>query len=207
MAEDPYEAVKVLDGWRVDMECATDPSKTFLSETCQQGGDICWMKDDSGGRTTFKLNKKVGGDPNKLYKFRVRVRGVLEPKAFNPAQCPPLFEGPNVPMRVCQCSDAAAACIPLESGFNWMQLNISAPKQRYYMNNAKDSVSHRVEVIDGQFDMQVRGQADIEYFFDNLNTGEIRNCEDKLAPGLPFVNGNFFVLDIIPGSVTAEAAP
>lgn len=204
---DPYEAVKVLDGWRVDMECKTDPSKDFLSETCQQGGDICWMANDSGGRTTFKLNKKVGGDANKLYKFRVRIRGVLEPKAFDPASCPPLFEGANVPMRTCKCTDAAANCIPLESGFNWMQLNISAPKQRFYMNNAKDSVSHRVEVIDGQFDMQMRGQADIEYFFDNLNTGEIRNCQNKLAPGLPFYNGNFFVLDIIPGSVTAEAAP
>lgn len=199
--EDPYEAVKVFDNWRVDMECKTDPGKTFLSPDCTQGGDICWMADDAGGKTAFSIKKKVGGDPNTLYKFRVRVRGVLEPKAFDPAKCPPLFMGPNVPMRVCKCVDPA--CIPNESGFNWMQLNISAPKQRYYMNNAKDSVSHRVEIIDGQFDIEVQGQADVEYFFDNLNTGEIRNCSAKLAPELPFVDGNFFIFNILPGSVTA----
>jgi hypothetical protein len=204
---DPYEAVKVFDNWRVDMECSSDPGKNFLSPNCQQGGDICWMKDDASGRTTFTLTKKVGGDANKLYKFKVRIRGVLEPKAFDPGNCPALFMGDNVPMRTCKCTDAAAACIPLESGFNWMRLSISAPKQRYWMNNAKDSVSHRVEVIDGQFDMEARGQADVEYFFDNLNTGEIRNCQNKLAPDLPFVDGNFFVLTIIPGSVTAVDAP
>lgn len=201
---DPFEAVKVFDGWRVDMECSTDPGKTFLSPDCTQGGDICWMKDDAGGKTTFSIKKKVGGDPNMLYKFRVRIRGVLEPKAFDPAKCPPLFMGDNVPMRACKCVDPA--CIPNESGFNWMQLNISAPKQRFYMNNAKDSVSHRVEIIDGQFDMEVRGQADVEYFFDNLNTGEIRNCPHKLAPDLPFKDGNFFILNILPGSVTATPA-
>lgn len=203
--EDPYEAVKVFDNWRVDMECFVDPGKNFLSPDCTQGGDICWMKDDAGGRTSFTVKKKVGGDPNTLYKFRVRVRGVLEPKAFDPAKCPPLFMGDNVPMRVCKCVDPA--CIPNESGFNWMQLNISAPKQRYYMNNAKDSVSHRVEIVDGQFDVEVMGQADIEYFFDNLNTGQIRNCANKLAPELPFEDGNFFVFDILPGTVTATPAP
>ena len=195
----------MFDNWRVDMECSVDPGKTFLSPDCTQGGDICWMKDDAGGRTTFTIKKKVGGDANLLYKFRVRVRGVLEPKAFDPAKCPPLFMGDNVPMRVCKCVDPG--CIPNESGFNWMQLNISAPKQRFYMNNAKDSVSHRVEVIDGQFDMEVRGQADIEFFFDNLNTGEIRNCSNKVAPELPFTNGNFFVFNVLPGTVTSSAAP
>ena len=201
---DPFEAVKMFDGWRVDMECTSDPGKNFLSPDCTQGGDICWMKDDAGGKTAFTIKKKVGGDPNLLYKFRVRIRGVIEPKAFDPATCPPLFMGENVPMRVCKCVDPA--CIPNESGFNWMQLNISAPKQRFYINNAKDSVSHRVEVLDGQFDMEVRGQADVEYFFDNLNTGEIRNCANKLAPELPFVDGNFFIFNILPGTVTATPA-
>ncbi len=204
--EDPYQAVKVFDNWRVDMECVSDPGKNFLSPTCQQGGDICWMKDDGGGRTTFTINKKVGGDPNKLYKFRVRIRGILEPKAFDPANCPPLFMGANDPMRSCKCTAEVPECIPIESGFNLMRLSISAPKQRYWMNNAQDSVSHRVEIIDGEFDMEARGQADVEYFFDNLNTGEIRNCQNKVAPDLPFVDGNFFVLTVLPGSVTAVDA-
>jgi hypothetical protein len=135
----------------------------------------------------------------------VRVRGVVEPKAFDPASCPPLFMGDNIPMRVCKCNNPE--CLPLESGFNWMQLNIAAPDQRYYLNSAKDSVSHRVEVMDGEFDIEARGQTDVQYFFDNLNTGQIRNCQNKLAPDLPFVDGNFVVFDVIPGSITATDAP
>jgi hypothetical protein len=203
--EDLNAAVAMWNGWRVDMLCTNDPGKTFLSPNCTQGGDICNMADDNSGRTMFTIEKTMAGDPNKIYKFRVRVRGVVEPKAFDPASCPPLFMGDNVPMRACKCNNPD--CIPLESGFNWMQINIDSPKQRYYMNNAKDAVSHRVEVLNGEFDIEARGGTKVVYFFDNLNTGQIRNCQNKLAPDLPFVDGNFFVFDVLPGSITATDSP
>jgi hypothetical protein len=203
--EDLDAAVAVWNGWRIDMLCTNDPGKTFLSPNCTQGGDICNMKDDNSGRTTFTIEKTMAGDPNKIYKFKLRVRGVVEPKAFSDQTCPPLFQGDNVPMRACKCN--SPDCIPIESGFNWMQLNIDAPKARYYMNSAKDAVSHRVEVLNGEFDMEARGGTKITYFFDNLNTGQIRNCQNKLAPDVPFADGNFFIFDVIPGSITSMDAP
>jgi hypothetical protein len=204
-AEDLNAAVAMWNGWRVDMLCTNDPGKTFLSPNCTQGGDICNMVDDNSGRTTYTVEKTMAGDPNKVYKFRVRIRGVVEPKAFDSNSCPPLFMGDNVPMRVCKCNNPE--CIPIESGFNWMQLNIDSPKQRYYINSAKDAVSHRVEVLNGEFDIEARGGTKVTYFFDNLNTGQIRNCQNKLAPDLPFADGNFFVFDVLPGSITSMDAP
>ena len=59
---------------------------------------------------------------------------------------------------------------------------------------------HRVDPIDQQWTIRVAGGSKIDFNFDDLNGGEIRNCSitvEGIAPYPKVFDGNFFQLDVI----------
>jgi hypothetical protein len=200
MAEDPFEAVKGWDKWRFEMPCKTYPGGAPLDDACSQG-DICWVGNDSVAPHKEEKAIVMGGDPTKVYEFELWARGVIEPKVHT--GCERITQPVEGAGGIAICKGGGDS----NSGFNLWSINISDPAQVYWMNDA-DNDTHRTNILDGKFTVQVRGGATVIFKFDNKNTGQINNtCPNfrKVIEGVaPFPNyykGNFFQLDVTPGSV------
>jgi hypothetical protein len=190
-----------LGTFRFEMPCAFahDNVNSPLPAQCASTRDVCNVVGDGNGQHATRIVPiRIGGDPNLVYEFSLRIRGVIEPKQYPGAT--QLFGTPKVtPLFV------GLGGQPDTTQFNIWRLTIADPPQTLYLNDALNSPSHRVEIIDGQFPVQARGQTKVEFYFDDLNTGQIRNCTQYTVPDIPpypsFFDGNFFQLDLVPGSV------
>jgi len=186
----PMEDVPaVLRGHRKEIPCKYGNASGGPLLACNTG-DICWLEgEQNGGSSKWPSTVTIGGDPAVTYEIVLRVRGVIEPKDYN-AQCVPQFTGP---IHVCKGG------APGGTTFNPWSMTIVDPPAVYYMNRSATAPTHRVEMIDGQFTIQIRGKSNIDFLVDTLNGGEIRNCS-IVVPGVPPTtpfNGNFFQLDVV----------
>jgi hypothetical protein len=179
----------VLRGHRKELPCRYGNASGGPLLACNTG-DICWLEgEQNGGSSRWPSSVTIGGDPAVTYEIVLRVRGVIEPKDYN-AQCVPQFTGP---IHVCKGG------APGGTTFNPWSMTIVNPPAVYYMNRSATAPTHRVEMIDGQFTIQIRGKSNIDFLVDTLNGGEIRNCSivvPGVPPTMPF-NGNFFQLDVV----------
>ncbi len=59
---------------------------------------------------------------------------------------------------------------------------------------------HRVDSIDQNFTVPVAGGSKIDFAFDDINSGQIRNCSvtvPEIEPYPEVFDGNFFQLDVV----------
>ena len=69
--------------------------------------------------------------------------------------------------------------------FNILNFHLNDPPQDFYMNMAEIDEPHRVEKLDEVFTIKARGQSTATFKFDDLNGGEIRNCNKYTFTGMP----------------------
>jgi hypothetical protein len=162
---------------------------------------VCWVGTDSV--SPFKESKEIimGGDPTKVYELGLWARGVIEPKVHSNCEKVSEQAEPQGGIRVCKGGADAG------SGFNLWSITITDPPQLYWMNDA-DNDNHRTNILNGHFKVQARGGTKVTFNFDNKNTGQINNgCPafrkvvEGVAPYPDYYEGNFFQLDVVPGSV------
>jgi hypothetical protein len=190
MPDAPMEDVPaILRGLRKEIPCKYGNASGGPLLACNTG-DICWLEgEQNGGASKWPSSVTIGGDPAVTYEIVLRVRGVIEPKDYN-AQCVPQFTG-----AIHVCKGGA----PGGTTFNPWSMTVVNPPAVYYLNRSATAPTHRVEMIDGQFTIQMRGKSNIDFLVDTLNGGEIRNCSivvPSVPPTTPF-NGNFFQLDVV----------
>lgn len=198
--EDLNAVVNGWNAWRYELPCASYPGGAALDDGCSQG-DVCWVGTDSVSPYKDQKDITMAGDPTKVYEFELWARGVIEPKVH--ANCEKVSEQaePQGGIRVCKGGADAG------SGFNLWSIEITDPPQLYWMNDA-DNDNHRTNILNGKFKVQARGGTKVTFKFDNKNTGQINNgCPafrkvvEGVAPYPDYYEGNFFQLDVTPGSV------
>lgn len=187
------DAVKNLKAWRFENPCVA------YNAGCQPT-DICW-EDSVNSSKAFKHSAviAVGGVTGHQYDVTLRVRGVIEPRDY-PSNCK-FLEGGN--------SQNGATISIIEgcdgygnSGsvtFNVWELKIAEPAHVYYLNAVKTHPGHRVDTIDQTFTIRVAGGTKLNFGYDDLNGGQIRNCTNAVqgvAPYPAIYDGQFFQLDV-----------
>lgn len=187
------DAVKDLKAWRFENPCVA------YNAGCQPT-DICW-EDSVNSSKAFKHADviQIGGTAGHQYDVTLRVRGVIEPRDY-PTSCK-FLEGGN--------SQNGATISIIEncdgygnSGsvtFNIWQFKIAEPAHTYYFNAVKTHPGHRVDTIDQTFTIRVAAGTKIDFNYDDLNGGQIRNCTNTVqgvAPYPAIYDGQFFQLDV-----------
>ena len=191
------DAVKALKGWRYENPCGYVDGHSLTDGQCASG-EVCFP-DSSKARFAQKKVIPIGGVVGHQYDVTLRVRGALEPRDY-PAACTFLPGGsPNAAtISIIENCDGFA-----NSGqvtFNIFELAIEEPKHVYYLNAVKTHPPHRVDAIDQNFTVRLAGGTKINFAFDDLNGGEIRNCSvtvEGIAPYPKIFDGNFFQLDVV----------
>lgn len=186
--------------------------------SCANKGDICWvtpggeriiMDSDQSAGTYGSPGVQLpitGGEPGKTYRFRIRIRGVMEPKDYGADQCPALFNRAQTPaneqgqITVCRGDGDEA-----KTTFDTFRITVPELNEKYYLNQEPVAAGHRVNTIDDYFLMDVVAGTTLEFLWDDRNGGLIANCPglipeslvgDPEAPfdGQPY-NGNWFQLE------------
>jgi hypothetical protein len=183
------DVAATLRGFREDIPCKYGGSHGEPLNACVTG-DICWLEgEQNGGTSKWPSSITLGGDPAVTYEIVLRIRGVIEPKDY--VNCAPQFTGP---LHVCKGG------MPGTTTFNPWSMKISDPPMAFWLNQGDAPPTHRVERIDGQFTIQAKGKAKIDFLVDTLNGGEIRNCTyviDGIKPAPSTYDGNFLQLDVV----------
>jgi hypothetical protein len=187
------DAVKNLKAWRFENPCVA------YNAGCQPT-DICW-EDSVNSSKAFKHSAviAIGGVAGHEYDVTLRVRGVIEPRDY-PSNCT-FLQGGN--------SQNGATISIIEgcdgygnSGsvtFNVWEFKIAEPAHVYYFNAVKTHPGHRVDTIDQTFTVRVAGGTKINFGYDDLNGGQIRNCTNAVQGVTPYpaiYDGQFFQLDV-----------
>jgi hypothetical protein len=185
--------------YRFDMPCLYEDGGTPLS-SCSEG-EVCWVaENDTAGNPHSETEViPIGGDPEVVYDITVRIRGIMEPKYYTNG-CEPMFTRATNPpnetrsIYVCKATDTTS----WNDTYNVWQLSVADPPQTFYLNADNENPGHRVNTIDGEFTFQARGATYIEMRFDDLNGGQIRNC-NLTVPELAeqVFDGNFYQLDVL----------
>jgi hypothetical protein len=195
------DAVKNLKGWRYENKCGYVDGHSITDGTCNSG-EICFPNSQKARFTEHKTIP-IGGTPGKVYQVTLRIRGALEPRDY-PQNCTRLPGAPENTVGVLTNCDGFANKLAVT--FNVFELKIPDPPAVYYMNGVPVHPPHRVDPIDQTFDIKVAGGTTLEFTFDDLNGGEIRNCSitvEGVEPYPKVFDGNFFQLDV----VEAKLAP
>ena len=133
----------------------------------------------------------------KVYDVKLRIRGALEPRDY-PQNCTRLPGAPENTIGVLTNCDGFANKLAVT--FNVFELKIQQPAAVFYLNGVTVHPPHRVDPIDQTFDIKVAGGTSIDFTFDDLNGGEIRNCSitvEGVEPYPKVFDGNFFQLDVV----------
>jgi hypothetical protein len=195
------DAVKNLKGWRYENKCGYVDGHSITDGTCNSG-EICFPSSQKARFTEHK-SIAIGGTPGQVYDVTLRIRGALEPRDY-PQNCTRLPGAPENTVGVLTNCDGFANKLAVT--FNVFELKIPDPPAVYYMNGVPVHPPHRVDPIDQTFGIKVTGGTTLEFTFDDLNGGEIRNCSitvEGVEPYPKVFDGNFFQLDV----VEAKLAP
>jgi hypothetical protein len=192
------DAVKNLKGWRYENPCGYVDGHSLTDGTCNSG-EICWP-DSTKARFAEKKTIQIGGVAGHQYDVTLRLRGAIEPRDY-PANCTFLQGGNSangVTISIIENCDGFANAGQVT--FNVYELKIAEPAHTYYLNAVKTHPPHRVDGIDQNFTIRVAGGTTINFSFDDLNGGEIRNCSitvEGIQPYPKAFDGNFFQLDVL----------
>jgi hypothetical protein len=187
-------AVAALKGWRFESPCVA------FNPGCNSN-DICW-EDSVNSSKAFKHAKQIqiAGDPAHQYDVTLRARGVIEARDY-PSDCQFLTGGNsqdgNTASIIENCDGYANAG---QVTFNIWELKIAEPAHVFYMNAVKTHPNHRVDDLDQTFTIRVKGGTKIDFSYDDLNGGQIRNCSHTVEGVAPYPNvydGQFFQLDVV----------
>jgi hypothetical protein len=191
------DAVKNLKAWRYENPCGHVDGHSLTDGQCNSG-EICWP---NSNKTRFAEKKQIaiGGVVGHQYDVTLRIRGAIEPRDY-PANCNFLPGGsPNgATISIIDGCDGFANAGQVT--FNVWELTIQEPKHTYYLNAVKLHPPHRVDSIDQNFTVRVAGGTKIDFAFDDLNGGEIRNCSVTVQGIEPYpkaFDGNFFQMDVV----------
>ena len=195
------DAVKNLKGWRYENPCGYVDGHSLTDGQCASG-EICWP-DSNKVRFAEKKVIQIGGVAGHQYDVTLRLRGAIEPRDY-PSDCAFLPGGAANTISVVENCDGFSNSGQVS--FNVYEFSIEEPKHVYYLNAVKLHPPHRVDSIDQNFAIRVAAGTKIDFSFDDLNGGEIRNCSvtvEGIAPYPKVYDGNFFQLDV----VEAKLAP
>jgi len=174
--------------WRYTHTCKFlngQPVSNF--PTCSTGNnDICTETAD--GARWFDMNPpvwKFGGDPNKVYEIKLRMRAISEPKTY--VNCVEVNQRTDQGTHPMVCDGTGKTVTHAGENFNVLNFRMTDPRQDFYMNMAPVDEPHRVEKLDETFTIKARGGSSASFLFDDLNGGEIRNCPKYTFPGMPDV--------------------
>jgi hypothetical protein len=188
MEQSPIPMDMLQHKWRYTHTCKFlngQPISNF--PTCSTGNnDICTETAD-GGRW-FDMNPpvwKFGGDPNKVYEIKIRMRAISEPKTY--VNCVEVNTRTDQGTHPMVCDGTGKTVTHAGENFNVLNFRITDPRQDFYMNMAPVDEPHRVEKLDETFAIKARGGTSASFLFDDLNGGEIRNCPKYTFPGMPDV--------------------
>ncbi len=197
------DAVKNLKAWRYENPCGYVDGHSLTDGQCNSG-EICFP-DSNKAHFAQKKVIQIAGVVGHQYDVTLRIRGAIEPRDY-PAACSFLPGGPPNQATIGLIENCDGFANSGQVTFNVYQLAIEEPKHVYYLNAVKLHPPHRVDSIDQTFTVRVAGGTKINFDFDDLNGGEIRNCS-VTVPGIqPYpkaFDGNFFQLDV----VDAKLAP
>lgn len=192
------DAVKNLKGWRYENPCGYVDGHSLTDGQCNSG-EICWP-DSNKARFAEKKVINIGGVQGHNYDVTLRVRGAIEPRDY-PADCTFLQGGNSqngATVSIIENCDGFANSGQVS--FNVFEFKITEPAHVYYMNAVKAHPPHRVDSMDQTFTIRVAGGTTINFSFDDLNGGEIRNCSitvEGIQPYPKIFDGNFFQLDVV----------
>ena len=188
MEQSPIPIDMLQHKWRYVHTCKFlngQPVSNF--PTCSTGNnDICAETAD-GGRW-FDPNPpmwKFGGDPNKTYEIKIRLRAISEPKTY--VNCVEVNARTDQGTHPMVCDGTGKTVTHAGENFNVLNFRISEPRQDLYMNMAPVDEPHRVEKLDEVFTIKAKGGTTASFLFDDLNGGEIRNCPKYTFNGMPEV--------------------
>jgi hypothetical protein len=190
------DAVKTLKGWRYENPCGAVDGHTLTDGQCNSG-EICWP---DGNKAHFAEKKviQIGGVAGHQYDVTLRIRGAIEPRDY-PSNCTFIPGGQDgKTISIIENCDGFANTGQVQ--FNVYQFAIENPKHVYYLNAVKLHPPHRVDSMDQTWTIRVAGGTKINFDFDDINGGEIRNCSVTIPGIQPYpksYDGNFYQLDVV----------
>ena len=181
-----------LDQQRLETPCTSIPNA--------QTPDLCtWrpLGTDCPATGLF-LNKMVtfGGRAGAPYDVTIRVRGVVEPKAYTGGRggADPFYVGGQ----------------PTSTGYNVLRLTVSSPPQVLYLNSDQgEGESHRVFAVDYMKTIRINGGAGLTLEVSDSDCAVVRNCQSfatsactpLVVAGVPPApmgfNGQFLQFDVV----------
>jgi hypothetical protein len=191
------EAVKALKGWRYENPCGYVDGHSLTDGTCNSG-EICFP-DSNKARFAEKKVIQIGGVSGHQYDVTLRIRGAIEPRDY-PADCTFLPGGSPNGATVSVIENCDGFANSGQVSFNVFELKIQQPAHTYYLNAVKTHPPHRVDAMDQNFTVRLAAGTKIDFAFDDLNGGEIRNCSvtvEGIQPYPKVYDGNFFQLDVV----------
>jgi hypothetical protein len=195
------DAVKNLKGWRYENACGYVDGHDL--STCSSG-EVCFPNSQKV-RFAEKKVIQIGGVVGHQYDVTLRVRGAIEPRDY-PADCVYLPGGSPEQKTISIVENCNGFSNTGNVQFNIWELAIVEPKHVYYLNSVKVHPPHRVDAIDQNFTIRVAGGTQINFQFDDINGGEIRNCSITVPGVVPYpkiFDGNFVQLDVVDAKLAA----
>ena len=191
-------ALQNLNGFTYKNGCKFSQNGTTPDASNCSTGDICWATADLG---RFAENKSIaiGGPPGRVYEVDLNVLGVLEPRDYPAAPNCTLLNPGATTASVAQCSDGRANINNVT--FNVFELGVPGTSSKFYLNDVLTHPPHRVDRVDALFTITVNAGSTLQFAFDDLNGGEIRNCTTVAG------NSTFSRTPSSPFGATRIAAP
>jgi len=189
------DAVKALKAWRYENPCGYVDGHDL--STCSSG-EVCFPNSQKV-RFAEKKVIPIGGVVGHQYDVTLRVRGAIEPRDY-PADCAYIPGGSPEQKTISIVENCNGFSNTGNVQFNVWEFAIQEPKHVYYLNAVKVHPPHRVDAIDQQFTIRVAGGTKIDFQFDDINGGEIRNCSitvPGVAPYPKLFDGNFVQFDVV----------
>jgi hypothetical protein len=155
--------------------------KLRWSLPCQDPADGSKVCD---GPKTVNDTKVLDGDAKTLFNIKLRFRGIVEPKTYTGGQ-----------------NDGAYWQIggtPGGDAWNIYKLEISSPRQEYYLNRA-ESTGFVVYKIDYEKSLQAHGGATVTITADTRDARQIANFTNFTVPGVEDTayNGQFIQINVV----------
>jgi len=181
-----------LDQQRLETPCTSIPNA--------QTPDLCtWRPLGTDCPTAgLFLNRMVafGGRAGAPYDVSIRVRGVVEPKAYTGGR-----DGGD---------HFYVGGQPTSTGYNVLRLTVSSPPQVFYLNSDQgDGESHRVFTVDYTKTIRINGGAGLTLEVGDTDCAVVRNCQSfatsactpLVVAGIPPApmgfNGQFLQFDVV----------
>lgn len=178
-----------LDKFRFDYNCGDR-----VGTKCNPGSVCFYSKAYVNKRFAQTIPITIGGDAAVIYEVTLRIRGIMEPKAY--PTCTPVTMAPGGDSFITICAGSTAGT----ETYNTWQLTVANPPATFFLNYNKKFLGHVVSLIDANLSIKVRGGSQVEFTVDDVNGGQIRNCSlvvPDLAPAPAPFDGNFVHFDVI----------